>query len=123
MYFRCGGECPALSKRAWAGSAKFRRLCARLALAVLGAIGLAVWRGGFRRGLLIWRGNRFGYFVFMAMLGYAARFQESDNFWDYLLDPVYGAVSLLVILWMIWRRWTSGPLVPTLEGLSGRRFR
>ena len=85
--------------------------------------GQSVWLfggAGFAAALLIWRGNRFGYVVFLAMLGYAAGFQESENFWDYLLDPVYGAVSLLMILCMIWRRRTSGPLVPTSEGSSGR---
>jgi hypothetical protein len=59
---------------------------------------------GFVAALLIWRGNRFGYVVFLAMLGYAAGFQESDNLWDYLLDPVYGTVSLLAVLRMLWRR-------------------
>jgi hypothetical protein len=54
------------------------------------------------------------------MLGYAAGFQESDNFWDYLLDPVYGAISLVMILWMVWRRRTGRPRVPTSERSSGR---
>ena len=72
---------------------------------------------------LIWCGNRFGLVLVLAFLGYAAGFQESDNLWDYLLDPVYGAVSLLMILCMIWRRRTSGPLVPTSEGSSGQSFR
>lgn len=59
---------------------------------------------GFVAAWLVWRGNRFGYVVFLAMLGYAAGFQESDNLWDYLLDPVYGTVSLLAVLRMLWRR-------------------
>ena len=59
---------------------------------------------GFVAALLIWRGNRFGYVVFLAMLGSAAGFQESDNFWDYLLDPVYATVSLLAVLRMLWSR-------------------
>ena len=72
---------------------------------------------------LIWCGNRFGLVLLLAFLGYAAGFQESENYWDYLLDPVYGAVSLVMILWMVWRRRTSGLLVPTSERSSGRSFR
>ena len=85
--------------------------------------GQSVWLFGgvgIAAALLIWRGNRFGYVVFLAVLGYAAGFQESENLWDYLLDPVYGAVSLVMILWMVWRRRTVGPFVPTSEGSSGR---
>lgn len=61
---------------------------------------------GLASALLVWRGNRFGYVVLLALLGYAAGFQESDNLWDYLLDPVFGAVSLLVVLWNSLRRLT-----------------
>ena len=58
---------------------------------LIGAVGLtAAW--------LIWRGNRFGLILLLALAGFALGFQESDNFWDYLLDPVYGAVSLLAVL-------------------------
>lgn len=59
---------------------------------------------GLAAALLIWRGNRFGYVIALALVGYAIGFQESDNLWDYLLDPVYGAVSLLVVLWTLLRR-------------------
>ena len=59
--------------------------------------------------LLIGRGNRFGYVLLLALLGYAAGFQESDNLWDYLLDPVYGAVSLLVVLGIMVRRMAVRP--------------
>ncbi len=59
---------------------------------------------GLAAGLLIWRGNRFGYAVLLALLGYIAGLQESENLWDYLLDPVYGAVALVMVLWMIFRK-------------------
>jgi hypothetical protein len=52
---------------------------------------------------LILRGNRFGYVLLLALLGYAVGFQESTNLWDYLMDPVYGAVSLLVTFGMLGR--------------------
>ncbi|MEX1009837.1 MAG: hypothetical protein WEC72_00700 [Chthoniobacterales bacterium] len=53
---------------------------------------------------LILRGNRFGFVLLLASLGYAVGFQESTNLWDYLMGPVYGAVSLLVILGTLGRR-------------------
>jgi len=59
---------------------------------------------GLTAALLIWCGNRFGYVLLLALLAYATGFQESENLWDYLLDPVYGAVSLLVVLWSAIRR-------------------
>lgn len=62
---------------------------------------------GLSAALLIWRGNRFGYVVLLALLGYAAGFQESENLWDYVLDPVYGAVSLVVVLWISLRRFAG----------------
>lgn len=68
-----------------------------LSLLLFGGTGLAA-------GALIWRGNRFGYVLLLALLGYGIGFQESENLWDYLLDPVYGTVSLLVVLWMVFRR-------------------
>ena len=61
---------------------------------------------GLTAALLIWCGNRFGYVLLLALLAYAAGFQESENLWDYLLDPVYGAVSLLVVLWSAVRRFS-----------------
>jgi hypothetical protein len=59
---------------------------------------------GLAAALLLWGGNRFGYVLLLALLAYATGFQESENLWDYLLDPVYGAVSLLVVLWSALRR-------------------
>jgi hypothetical protein len=59
---------------------------------------------GLTAALLIWCGNRFGYVLLLALLAYATGFQESENLWDYLLDPVYGATSLLVVLWSAIRR-------------------
>jgi len=64
---------------------------------------------GLTAGLLIWRGNRFGYVLASALFSYATGFQESTNLWDYLLDPVYGAVSLLVVLWGLIRRFIPRP--------------
>lgn len=49
---------------------------------------------------LVLRCNRFGLVLLAAFAGYAMSFQESANFWDYLIDPVFAAVSLL---WSLWR--------------------
>lgn len=56
---------------------------------------------GLTAASLLWRGNRFGWILFGALLAYSTGFQESDNLWDYLLDPVYGAVALLALGWAV----------------------
>ncbi len=53
---------------------------------------------------LLWRGNRFGYLLLLAAAAYAGRLQESENYWDYLIDPVYAAVSLVAVVVIVWRR-------------------
>lgn len=55
-------------------------------------------------GLLVWRGNRFGWILAFAAVLYALRVQESQNFWDYVIDPLYAVVSLLVLSVSAWRR-------------------
>jgi len=82
-------------------------------LALFGGAGLAA-------ALLIWRGNRFGYVLGLALLGYAVGFQESENLWDYVLDPVYGAVSLLVVLAVLARRFISRSREGDPAGTAGR---
>jgi hypothetical protein len=53
---------------------------------------------------LLWRGNRFGWFLVAAAVLYQLGLQESRNFWDYLVDPLYAAVSLLAVTIMTMRR-------------------
>lgn len=69
-------------------------------LLLFGGIGAAA-------AILLWRANRFGLILLAGLLGYASRFQESDNLWDYLVDPLYGTASLLALLWLAWRRGKS----------------
>jgi hypothetical protein len=60
---------------------------------------------------LLWRGNRFGYLLLLANLGFTAGFQESTNLWDCILDPLFAAVSLVACLIAAVRGWTrrAGP--------------
>ncbi|MGA1354787.1 MAG: hypothetical protein ACO32I_08465 [Candidatus Limnocylindrus sp.] len=51
-------------------------------------------------GFLVWRGNRFGWVLVAASLVYLLRTQESQNYWDYLIDPLYAAISLLAVIKM-----------------------
>ena len=51
-------------------------------------------------GFLVWRENRFGWVLVAASLVYLLRIQESQNYWDYLIDPLYAAVSLVAVIKM-----------------------
>jgi hypothetical protein len=62
-------------------------------LLLFGVVGLVA-------GLLLWRGNAFGWLLVMALAAFACGLQESSNLWDYLMDPVYGVVSLLAVIWL-----------------------
>lgn len=55
-------------------------------------------------GFLVWRGNRFGWALVLAAVVYLLRIQESWNFWDSLLDPLYGVVSLCAVIVLRVRR-------------------
>ncbi len=55
-------------------------------------------------GFLVWRGNRFGWALVFAAVVYLLRIQESQNFWDGLLDPLYAAVSLCGVMMLLVRR-------------------
>ncbi len=59
---------------------------------------------------LFLRGNRFGVVLLLATLGYVTQFQESLNYWDYILDPVYGAASLVGLIYFF------------LQGFAKRRM-
>ncbi len=47
---------------------------------------------------LLWWGNRFGILLLLALLGYSAGFQESENLWDYVLDPVFAAAAIAGVM-------------------------
>ncbi len=54
--------------------------------------------------LLVGRGNRFGWILVAAAAACWLRLQESNNFWDYLLDPLYATVSLVAAVLLLVRR-------------------
>ncbi|MEX1111704.1 MAG: hypothetical protein WEB31_07875 [Chthoniobacterales bacterium] len=56
--------------------------------------------------LLTWRGNRFGWVLAASSAAFLFGGQESHNFWDYVLDPLYGAVSLVAVAVLAARRLT-----------------
>lgn len=55
--------------------------------------------------LLIWRGNAFGIVLLCAGLLWQADVLESENAWDYLVDPIYVFLAPLGLI----REWIRGP--------------
>lgn len=51
--------------------------------------------------LLLWKRSRFGLVLLLAIAAYHLRLLESANYWDYLLDPVYCLVSIIVLGWRL----------------------
>ena len=48
--------------------------------------------------ILLLGGNRFGILLLLPLGGFLLRLQESCNFWDAAIDPIYAIVSLLVLI-------------------------
>jgi len=69
----------------------------RSSLLLFGPVALAA-------AFLVWRGNRFGWVLVVAAAAFLLGFQESSNFWDYLIDPLYAVVSLVACAALILRR-------------------
>ena len=46
---------------------------------------------------LIWKQSRFAILLLLAAAAFHLRVLESSNYWDYLLDPIYCLVSLVVL--------------------------
>ena len=58
--------------------------------------------------LLAWKQNRFCLPLLLAIAAYHLRLQESANYWDYLLDPVYCLVSIIALAWQTLARARQG---------------
>ena len=54
--------------------------------------------------LFLLRGNRFGLILLLPFAGFLLHLQESENFWDALIDPLYGGVSLGALAVLITQR-------------------
>jgi hypothetical protein len=54
--------------------------------------------------LLLWKQNRFGPLLLLAVAAYHLHLLESANYWDYLLDPVYCLTSIVGLPWHIFAR-------------------
>lgn len=54
--------------------------------------------------LLLWLGNRFGLVLLCAIAAYHLGLLESDNCWDYLVDPVFFLISLVTVIRRLFRR-------------------
>lgn len=50
---------------------------------------------------LLWKKNRFGVLLLLALGAFAFHLQASTNLWDYLIDPVFGVVSVIIVLRMM----------------------
>jgi hypothetical protein len=53
--------------------------------------------------LLLWRGNRFGIVLLCAIAAHHLRLQESDNYWDCLVDPASFLTALVLLLPRVFR--------------------
>ena len=62
---------------------------------------------------LIWKQNRFGFLLLLAVVAFQLRLLESTNYWDYLLDPVYSLVSIA---------WLAGGLMASMRSSRTKRF-
>lgn len=54
--------------------------------------------------ILLWRRNRFGIVLFMAVLAWGLRVPESGNYWDCLVDPFYFLAALGGLGSKLWRK-------------------
>lgn len=70
---------------------------------------------GLAIGLLA-RGNRLGVLLFAALLGYALNALESQNCWDYVMDPFFWIVSAGVLIVRV------GTVVFRTRGSAGRNI-
>lgn len=85
----------------------------------------AVWSlAAVAVGFLLW-GNRLGVLLFAALVAYAGNALESQNCWDYVMDPLYWLLSAGAIgarLLGAARRWLAGRREPGPVAEAGQTF-
>lgn len=47
---------------------------------------------------LLWRKNKFGIALLLTLCSFAFHVRASTNLWDYVIDPSYGAISIVICL-------------------------
>lgn len=52
---------------------------------------------------LLWKKNRFGIVLLLALTAFACSLKISTNFWDYLIDPVYAVISIVMLSHFLYR--------------------
>jgi hypothetical protein len=57
----------------------------------------AVWGLAAMAGVLLLWGNRLGVLFLAALIAYAVNALESQNCWDYIMDPFYWLISVGVV--------------------------
>ncbi|MCX6958466.1 MAG: hypothetical protein NT164_08015 [Verrucomicrobiae bacterium] len=58
--------------------------------------------------VLLWKKNRFGVLLLLALGAFAFQLQASTNLWGYLIDPIYGVLSISIVLrMMIQKPWST----------------
>jgi hypothetical protein len=73
-------------------------------------------------GWLIWKQNRFGIVLLLAALAFHLQLEESSNYWDYLLDPIYSLVSLVALAGRAGIASTSSSLIKRFSNTSPRNI-
>lgn len=51
----------------------------------------------------LWEKNRFGIVLVLALFAFAGSLKTSTNFWDYLVDPLYGIISIIMFTVLLYR--------------------
>ncbi|HLB34821.1 MAG: hypothetical protein A3F67_04325 [Verrucomicrobia bacterium RIFCSPHIGHO2_12_FULL_41_10] len=48
--------------------------------------------------ILLWQKNRFGILLLFSLASFHLHVQESTNLWDYLIDPIYAVIAILMVI-------------------------
>lgn len=75
--------------------------------------------GAILTGLLIWKRNRLGLLLLLSIAGFRLHVLESDNYWDYIVDPIYCLVSIPALGWALRPRKMTLELQRRLDSLLG----